>query len=75
MKPSYHIIIAALLFLFLVCMVAHSVNKERTEIVEPFHRMLRPYIRKTRCHIENNHSLAKEYISRGYRKLTSFSIY
>lgn len=69
MKRGYFFIVIALLF---ACVVY---NAAKSSTVEPFHRMLRPYIRKTRHHVERNHSLAKEYISRGYRKLSSFSIY
>ena len=73
MKREYFFIIIALLF---VCVVYNAAKGSKTRnVMEPFHRMLRPYIRKTCAHVERNHSLAKEYISRGYRKLSSFSIY
>ena len=72
MKPEI-IVVVVLLTAYIGYQVSHMCKKEST--VESFHRMLRPYIRKTRQQIDHHHSKAQEHISRGYRKLMSYSIY
>lgn len=72
MKPAI-IIFVTLLIAYIGYQVLQKCKKE--DIVEPFHRMFRPYIRKTRQHIDYHQSLAQEHISRGYRKLMSYTIY
>jgi len=71
MKPE--IIIVVILVAYIVYQVLQKCKKEDT--VESFHRMLRPYIRKTRQQVDYHHLKAQEHISRGYRKLMSYSIY
>jgi len=73
MKPEIIVVVVVLLIVYIGYQVSRKCKKEST--VEPFHRMLRPYIRKTRQQMDHHRSLAQEHISRGYRKLMSYSIY
>lgn len=64
-----------ILVIILVAYIVYHMLHKKVSTVESFHRMLRPYIRKTRQQIDHHHSLVQEHITRGYRKLMSYSIY